>query len=608
MFESLLQSFDEAPDPANGRPRLSALRAQLRERGLSGFIVPRADEHQNEYVRPGAERLRWLTGFSGSAGLCLVLLAKAAVFVDGRYTLQLREQVDTKAFKPYDLTALPPLRWLEGNLKPDMKLGYDPWLHTPASVERFERTVQACGASLVALDSNPIDSVWTDRPASEPAPLSLYPTRFAGEKAAKKIRRAMAAMAASDAQLISDPSIVAWLFNIRGNDVAHTPAPLLFAMLLKAGRPRLYVEAHQVSENVRGALEKVVDLVPPAQLLADIEDLGARKQTVRFDTATAPAALSRRLIGAGGHVELAPDPIALMKACKNGVELAATRKAHIRDGAALTEFLAWFDAEAPKGKLTEIAAAEALESFRRATGKLKDLSFPTIAAAGPDAAMPHYRVSRQSNRSIRKGLFLIDSGAQYEDGTTDITRTLAVGKPDRLMRDRFTRVLKGHIAIATLLFPKGVSGAQIDAFARQALWQAGLDFDHGTGHGIGLYLSVHEGPQRIAKTGVVALEAGMIISNEPGYYRVGDWGIRIENLIVVEPRTNDGFERDMLGFETISFAPIDRRLIEPKLMADDEIDWLNAYHAQVRRLLSPRLQPSTRRWLARATEKIRRTS
>jgi Xaa-Pro aminopeptidase len=582
------------------------LRAQLRERGLSGFIVPRADEHQNEDVRPGSERLRWLTGFSGSAGLCLVLLDKAAVFVDGRYTLQLRDQVDTKVFKAYDLTALPPLRWLEDNLKPDIKLGYDPWLHTPAGVERFERTVKACGASLVALDSNPIDSVWTDRPASAPAPLSLYPPRFAGETAAKKIRRAAAAMASNDAQLISDPSIVAWLFNIRGNDVAHTPAPLLFAMLFKAGRPRLYVEAHQLSQSVRGTLEKVVDLALPEQLITDIDDLGARKQSVRFDSATAAAALSRRLISAGGHAEIEADPIALMKARKNGIELAATREAHIRDGAALSEFLAWFDAEAPKGKLTEIAAAEALESFRRATGKLKDLSFPTIAAAGPNAAMPHYRVSRKSNRPIRKGLFLIDSGAQYEDGTTDITRTIAVGKPDRLMRDRFTRVLKGHIAIATLVFPKGVSGAQIDAFARQALWQAGVDFDHGTGHGIGLYLSVHEGPQRIAKTGAVALEAGMIISNEPGYYRVGDWGIRTENLIVVEPRANGGFERDMLGFETISFAPIDQRLIEPKLLTDNEIDWLNAYHAQVRRLLSPRLDLTTRRWLGRATEKIRR--
>jgi len=606
MFESLLQSFDDVSDPANGRPRLNALRAELRERGLSGFIVPRADEHQNEYVRLGSERLRWLTGFSGSAGLCLVLLDKAAVFVDGRYTVQLREQVDIKLFTPCDPTGLPPLRWLETNLKPDMKLGYDPWLHTAATIDRFARTVQACGASLVALDSNPIDRIWADRPTSEPSPVSLYPARFAGETAQKKIRRAKAEMAASDALLISDPSIVAWLFNIRGHDVAHTPAPLLFAMLFKAGRPRLYVEAQQLADPVRGTLAKTVDLASPAQLLADIDGLGAKKSKVRFDSATAPAKLSQRLIDQGGRAEFEPDPIALMKACKNDVELAATRHAHIRDGAALTQFLAWFDAEAPKGKLTEIDAAEALESFRRATGKLKDLSFPTISAAGPHAAMPHYRVSRHSNRPIRKGLFLIDSGGQYEDGTTDITRTLAVGKPDRLMRDRFTRVLKGHIAIATLLFPEGVSGAQIDAFARQALWQAGLDFDHGTGHGIGLYLSVHEGPQRIAKTGTVPLAPGMIISNEPGYYRVGDWGIRTENLVVVAPVKHDDFERDMLGFETISFAPIDQRLIEPKLLTDAEIVWLNAYHAQVRTLLSPLLDRPTQQWLRRATQKLRR--
>jgi Xaa-Pro aminopeptidase len=607
MFESVLQSFDEISDPANGRPRLAALRAELRQCGLSGFIVPRADEHQNEYVRPGSERLRWLTGFSGSAGLCIVLLDKAAVFVDGRYTVQLRDQVDTKVFAPCDLSALTPLRWLESNLKPEMKLGYDPWLHTAASIERLQRSAQACGASLVALDSNPIDTVWADRPWRAPSPLSLYPTRFAGETAAKKIRRATAAMATGDALLVSDPSIVAWLFNVRGQDVAHTPAPLVFAMLFKTGRPRLYVEAQQLTQSVRSNLEKVVDLARSDQLLADLDDLGTRGGTVRFDSTTAPAKLSQRLSDRGGHAVFEPDPIALMKACKNAVELAATRQAHIRDGAAVTQFLAWFDAEAPKGKLTEIAAAEALEKFRRATGKLKDLSFPTISAAGANAAMPHYRVSRQSNRPIRKGLFLIDSGGQYEDGTTDITRTVAVGKPDRLMRDRFTRVLKGHIAIATLTFPKGVSGAQIDAFARQALWQAGLDFDHGTGHGIGLYLSVHEGPQRIAKTGTAALEPGMIISNEPGYYRVGDWGIRIENLLVVEPRSEAGFERDMLGFETISFSPIDRRLIEPKLMTDGEIDWLNAYHGQVRRRLSPLLDRSTRQWLAHATTKMQRS-
>jgi Xaa-Pro aminopeptidase len=328
---------------------------------------------------------------------------------------------------------------------------------------------------------------------------------------------------------------------------------------------------------------------------------------VRFDAATAPAKLSHRLAASGGVPHIESDPIALMKAAKNAAELAGSKLAHIRDGAAVTQFLAWFDAQAPNGKLTEIAAAEALETFRRATGKLRDLSFPTIAAAGSNAAMPHYRVNRQSNRLVGKGLFLIDSGAQYEDGTTDITRTLAVGNPDRLMRDRFTRVLKGHIAIAQLIFPRGVSGAQIDAFARHALWQAGVDFDHGTGHGIGVYLSVHEGPQRIAKTGTVALEPGMILSNEPGYYRVGHWGIRIENLVVVRPHVDQRFERQMLGFETISFAPIDLHLVDPKLLTALEVDWLNAYHARVRRTLSPLLDRATRQWLQRATKPLRRS-
>jgi Xaa-Pro aminopeptidase len=608
MFDSLLQSFDELADPANGRPRLAALRSELRDRDLSGFIVPRSDEHQNEYVRPGSERLRWLTGFSGSAGMCVVLLNKAAIFVDGRYTVQVREQVDTKLFAPYDIFALPPLRWLETNLKTGMKLGYDPWLLTPASVERFERLAQACGASLVALESNPIDRVWADRPLPVPAAISLYPARFAGQAAQKKIRRAMASMGESDALLVSDPTGLAWLLNIRGSDVPHTPAPLAFAMLFKALRPRLYVEERQLSDSVRQALEKIVDLSTPGQLLTDIEELGERHSKVRFDPATAPAKLTHRLTASGGVAQLEPDPIALMKASKNAAELAGTRHAHQRDGAAVTQFLAWFDAEASTGKLTEIAAAEALESFRQATGKLKDLSFPTIAAAGPHAAMPHYRVNRQSNQRIGKGLFLIDSGAQYEDGTTDITRTIAVGNPDRLMRDRFTRVLKGHIAIARLIFPKGVSGAQIDAFARQALWEVGLDFDHGTGHGIGAYLSVHEGPQRIAKTGTVALQPGMIISNEPGYYRVGHWGIRTENLIVVTACSDTAFEREMLGFETISLAPIDLRLVEPKLLTDIEVDWLNAYHLRVRRTLSPLLDRATRLWLARATRPLAKHS
>jgi Xaa-Pro aminopeptidase len=409
------------------------------------------------------------------------------------------------------------------------------------------------------------------------------------------------AIGSNDALLISDPSAVAWLFNIRGNDVRCTPAPLAFALLPKSGRARLYVAAESVAGRVRQTVEKGADIVPPDQLLADIDELGIGKRRVRFDSATAPAKLTQRLIAAGGHAEVEADPIALMKASKNAAELAATREAHLRDGAALCQFLAWFDQEAPKGKLTEITAAKALEAFRHATGKLKDLSFPTIAAAGPNAAMPHYRVNQQSNRRIGKGIFLVDSGAQYEDGTTDITRTLAVGKPDALMRDRFTRVLKGHVAIARLVFAKGATGAHIDAFARQSLWEAGLDYDHGTGHGIGLYLCVHEGPQRIAKSGAVALAPGMIVSNEPGYYRAQHWGIRIENLVVVVAREGKGFERDMLGFETISLAPIDHRLIDRSLLSTDEIAWLNTYHARVRKALSPRLDRPTRQWLARAT-------
>ncbi|MCI0467778.1 MAG: aminopeptidase P family protein [Beijerinckiaceae bacterium] len=607
MFECLYQSFEELADPSQGAPRVAALRAELGRLGLDGLLVPRADEHQNEYVAASEERLAWLSGFTGSAGLAIVLKDKAAIFVDGRYTLAVKEQVDSSLFALLPLTETGPQQWLEANLSSGMRLGYDPWLHTPSQLERFGKAAKAAGAELAAVEPNPVDTVWSGRPPPPLGKIVLHGRQFAGEPAKKKLARAAAALAKMDALLISDPHAVAWTFNIRGHDVAHTPLPLSYALIFKEGKPRLYAGARKFDNHTRHSLSALADIEEPGRLPLDLEALGRGGKTVLFDSATVPSKLMAIFKDAGGICELGADPVVLMKARKNATELDGARNAHLRDGAAVARFLHWFSVNAPGGKLSEIDAAQALESFRRGTEMLRDVSFPSIAAAGANAAIPHYRVTLKTNAPIRRGIFLIDSGGQYDDGTTDITRTVAVGKPSAGMRDRFTRVLKGHIAIARAVFPKGTSGAQIDALARVPLWQLGLDFDHGTGHGVGSFLSVHEGPQRISKLGSAALEPGMILSNEPGYYKAGHWGIRIENLVVVERREIAGEEREMLGFETLTLAPVDLALIEPKLLDTGEIAWLNAYHAWVRRKLSPLLELDVRRWLRDATRPVGQT-
>ena len=536
MFEARFQSFDD-PQPAQTGPRVQALRAELAKRGLSGLILPRADRHQNEYVPPSEERLAWLTGFTGSAGTTVVLADKAALFVDGRYTLAARTQVDTSVFTIVPIADTTPERWLEQNLPSGAKLGYDPWLHTAEGAERLARACANAGATLVPAEPNPIDTIWTDRPAPPLGPVVLHDLRFAGEATNAKLDKIRAEIASlrADALVVSDPHAVAWTFNIRGSDVAHTPLPLAFAIVPKEGRPTLYIDSAKISQ--RGAPQaRRGDRGARARALSSaISRRSAQAhRTVRLDQATGADALSRIIGEAGGKVTRGLDPIAMMKAVKNPVEIAGARAAHRRDGAAVTRFLAWFDREAPNGQLTEIGAVEALESFRRDTGLLKDVSFPSISGAGPDGAIVHYRVTRSTNRKIAPGeLFLIDSGGQYQDGTTDITRTVAVGEPTPEMRERFTLVLKGHIAIARAVFPDGIAGSQLDPFARQALWAHGLDFDHGTGHGVGSYLSVHEGPARISKLGNTPLKRGMILSNEPGYYKAGEYGIRIENLVLV---------------------------------------------------------------------------
>ncbi len=607
MFEAKFQSFEERADPSKGAERVKKLRAELKKRKLGGFVVSRADPHQNEFVPPAEERLAWLTGFSGSAGAAVVLQDKAALFADGRYGLQAREEVDRSVFTIEHLIERPPEDWIADNLPASGSLGYDPWRTTLDQVEKLAKACARAKAKLVAVADNPVDAIWRERPAPPLAPVKLHDQKFAGESAEAKLARLSAELAKAkcDAAVLSDPAAVAWTFNIRGGDVAHTPLPLSWAIVPREGKPLLFIDARKLANEVRTALGKLAAIEEPRNLEAVLAK-HAKKKTIRLDQATAPRRLADVIEKAGGTVSKGPDPVARMKAVKNATEIAGMRAAHQRDGVALCRFLAWLDREAPEGKLSEIDAVAALESFRRDTGALKDISFPTIAGSGPNGAIVHYRVTRKSNRRLAPGeLFLVDSGAQYEDGTTDVTRTVAIGNPSEEMRERFTLVLKGHIAIARALFPDGTSGAQIDPFARAPLWAAGLDYDHGTGHGVGSYLSVHEGPARLSKLGNAPLGPGMVLSNEPGFYKTGAYGIRIENLVLVtEARAREGAEKKLLGFETLTRAPIDRRLVVRGQLAREEIDWLDAYHALVRNEIGPLLDAETRPWLDAATAPV----
>ena len=606
MFEARFQSFDDSSERAQSAARVAALRSELKRRGLDGFVVPRADRQQNEYLPASEERLAWLTGFTGSAGAAVVLADRAALFVDGRYSVQAASQIDGKVFSIEHLVEHPPEQWLEQNLSKGARLGYDPWLHTSDQAEKLRKACASVGAELVAVDSNPIDALWRDRPAPPAGAATLRELKLAGEAAPDKLKRVRGELKKirADALLVSDPQNVAWAFNIRGADVTHTPLALAFALIPQDGRPSLYIEAAKLNNQVRHALEEFTDVRAPEDLAHDLGRLNSK--IVRIDQASASDALTRVLTDNGGKPRRGADPIALLKATKNHAEIVGSRAAHKRDGVAMARFLAWFDKEALSGTLTEIDAVAALESFRRDTGALKDISFPTIAGAGPNGAIVHYRVTRASNRRIGTNeLFLIDSGAQYEDGTTDITRTAIVGEPSEEMRDRFTRVLKGHIAIATAVFPENTSGAQLDPLARTALWQAGLDFDHGTGHGVGSYLSVHEGPARISKLGTVALRRGMILSNEPGYYKTAAYGIRIENLVLVIAAPEPvGAEKPLNAFETLTLAPIDQRLIETRMLTTKERVWLDSYHARVHEVIGPLVDKPTRTWLAAATRSL----
>jgi Xaa-Pro aminopeptidase len=591
--------------------RLSALRAELTRQRLDGYVVPLTDEHLSEYIGGYAQRLAWLTAFQGSAGSAVVLADAAAIFTDGRYTLQVRDQVDTALWECRMATRGALADYLVQHVQPSGRIGYDPWLHSRAWVEETRQALAGKGAELVAVDANPVDAVWTDRPAPSPAKLLVHPDRFAGRVAADK-RQSIADWLVThraDATVLAALDSIAWTFNIRGSDVEHTPVALAYAVVHADATADLFVAPGKMDEAVAQHLGNAVR-VHPRDAFADFLR-GLDGQRIAVDPAQSVAAIFEALEAGGARILEARDPTMLPRATKNDGEIAGHRAAQARDGAALVRFLHWLSIEAPKGGLTELSAAAKLTAFRAETGELVDLSFDTISGAGPNGAICHYRVDEASNRPIEiDSLYLIDSGGQYRDGTTDVTRTIAVGMPTAEMRDRFTRVLKGHIALARAVFPDGTAGGQLDVLARQYLWAAGLDYPHGTGHGVGSFLSVHEGPQRISAAwsaqagGGEPLREGMILSNEPGYYKEGDYGIRIENLLLVERRQVPGAELSLLGFETLTFAPIDRTLVDIALLDRIELQWLNAYHADVRERIGPLVDGAARDWLEQATAPI----
>lgn len=607
----MFQSFEVVSNPATGAPRVAKLRAELESLGLDGFLVPRADEHQGEYVPPRAQRLAWLTGFTGSAGVVLVLKNKAHLFVDGRYTLQAAEQTDPAVFSVESLVETPPPVWLRNSGR-KLTIGFDPWLHTIAETKALREALEANGGTLVAVEHNLVDLVWENQPAPPLEAVTIQPEKYAGKLASDKLKELAEAVekAKADATVLTDPSSIAWAFNIRGNDVSNTPLPLSFAIIPVSGEPLLFIDKRKLPIETEAYLTQLSTLRPPSALEADVASLGAQGKAVMLDPALAAEKLRLVVEAAGGRVVEGTDPARLPRALKNAAELAGARKAHERDGIAMVSFLAWVDAQVP-GTIDEIDAAKKLEETRRSVAEgfqmpLENLSFDSISGAGPNGAFAHYRVNTQSNRKLQEGeLYLIDSGGQYRDGTTDITRTLPIGKPTDDMKRKFTLVLKGVIAITTARFPKGTRGMDIDVLARIALWKQGYDYGHGTGHGVGSFLSVHEGPQSISKRGTHELLPGMILSNEPGYYKPGGYGIRTENLLIVtEPVVPEGGDIPMMGFETITFCPIDKRLIDTSLLIREELVWLDSYHAQVREVLLPHTVAADRDWLIRATEPL----
>ncbi|NDV01700.1 aminopeptidase P family protein [Pseudoroseicyclus tamaricis] len=594
----MFQTFEVTSNPEQGPPRLSALRDEMLHAGLGAFIVPRADAHRGEYVAPADARLAWLTGFTGSAGFAVALAEEAAIFVDGRYRVQVRQEVDP-VFTPVDWPETQLADWLIEHAPEGATIGFDPWLHTAGEIKGLKAALEPHGLRLTATE-NLVDAIWEDRPAPPAAPFFLQPEEFAGESSSDKRARLAEELRKEGqrAALLTLPDSIAWLLNIRGSDIPRNPVPHAFALLHDSGRVELFCGPGKADE-VAGALGADVAILPADSLLAALTDLDG---PVRVDPASAPERLA---VALGSRMAEGVDPCLLPKAIKNPTEIAGMREAHLRDGAAMVRFLAWLDAEAPKGGLTETSVVTELESFRRATNALEDISFETIAGAGEHGAIVHYRVNEKTDRPVRPGeLLLVDSGAQYRDGTTDITRTIAVGAPPEGAAEAYTRVLQGMVALSRARFPRGVTGAHLDALARFPLWTAGMDFDHGTGHGVGAYLCVHEGPARFSRASTdIALQPGMVLSNEPGHYREGAWGIRIENLVVVEeaaPLPTSDPNRPLLGFETLTFVPFDRRLIVAEMLSPAERDWIDAYHRDTLERIGPRLDGAALAWAEEA--------
>ncbi|MCB1483679.1 MAG: aminopeptidase P family protein [Hyphomicrobiaceae bacterium] len=604
----MFQTFETAGGPEHVAARVKALRALLSKLKIDAFLIPRSDEFQGEYVPACAERLRWLTGFSGSAGLAVVTRKAALLMIDGRYTVQARSETDTDLF---EVALLPRPRlseWLIGKLSKGAVVGFDPWLHTASEVARLKAALDAHDITLKPVAKNLVDQLWgKDRPAPPDNEVIVQPLQLAGQAASEKIAGLQKTLkeAGQSAVVLTLADSICWLLNIRGADVAHNPVVRAFAIVPASGKVELFVAPGKITAAVRTHLAPFTKVLAPKDLQRRLRDLKSAGKPVRLDGDTAAFALERAL-GAKSIIKGA-DPCILPKAIKNSAEIAGSRAAHIRDGGAIVRYLAWLDAAAQGGRLDEISAVEKLEEFRRATNELREISFPTISGSGPHGAIVHYRVSEASNRDLKPGeLLLLDSGAQYQDGTTDITRTIAIGTPTAEMKQRFTAVLRGHIAIATARFPKGTRGIDLDPFARRALWDMGADYDHGTGHGIGSYLSVHEGPQSISRAGMVPLQPGMLLSNEPGFYKEGAYGIRIENVVLVTEaeKISGGGEREMMGFETLTLAPIDKRLIVADMLSQSERDWLNGYHKTVFKMLSGELDTATKNWLKSATSPL----
>jgi len=598
--------------PQESTARLKALRQEMAVFQCDGFIVPRSDEHQGEYVAPHSERLAWISGFTGSAGFAIILQDKAALFVDGRYTLQLENEVDKTAFDYRHITETPATEWLASHLQADQTLMYDPWLHTGPSLHRLKQACAAVGAKLVPAPHNFIDAIWSDRPAPPQEPIFIQPLNYAGQEHAEKIAQAAQSLteAGQDATVFSLPDSIAWLLNIRGSDIPCIPVALCFAGLRQNGRIDLFLEAAKVPDEVRNHLGPTVHIHAPQSLGAYLDQFGADGKTIRLDSSSTPDWVINRLKTAGASLVFDADLCALPKACKNTVEQNGTRAAHRRDGVVMARFLHWLDQQPTSEGLNEWTVARYLDGLRAEDPLFVDYSFSTISGASENGAIVHYRVSEDSSRPLPdNGLYLVDSGAQYRDGTTDITRTIVRGTPTAEMKDRYTRVLKGHIALDQARFVAGTTGSHLDALARLPLWAVGLDYDHGTGHGVGSFLSVHEGPQRISKAAsTVTLQEGMIVSNEPGYYKTGGYGIRLENLVMVQQVPyEEGFERPLYHFEALTLCPFDPKALDLSLLDDTEREWINRYHQRIYSELSPLIEdPAVTAWLQTITQPLSR--